>query len=94
MEGEDAQVTACLQDYRDQLTSSACKQQVKKLTQRASQDIRMDETLADACHDDRARLCQGVQPVRAAPSTHDTVTSSCCACSSPLGWPITHAWAC
>ena len=38
--------------------------QVHKLTERASQDIRFDEPLADACFEDRVRLCPGVQPVR------------------------------
>ena len=35
-----------------------------RLTARASQDVRMDEPLADACFEDRSRLCDGVQPVR------------------------------
>ena len=62
-EGYDARVIECLQDYRDELMQPECKAQVHKLTQRASQDIRFDEPLADACYDDRARLCDEVQPV-------------------------------
>ena len=64
VEGFDARVIQCLQDYRDELQDEACKSQVHMLTKRASQDIRMDEPLADACYEDRARLCDGVQPVR------------------------------
>ncbi|KAK9797745.1 hypothetical protein WJX73_005342 [Symbiochloris irregularis] len=58
----DALVIGCLQDFREELQTPKCKQQVKKLTERASQDIRFDEPLADACYEDRARLCVGVQP--------------------------------
>lgn len=63
VESFDALVIQCLQDYRDELVAPGCQAQVKKLTERASQDIRFDEPLADACYEDRARLCQGVQPV-------------------------------
>jgi Golgi apparatus protein 1 len=52
------------QDYRDELAGPECRKQVHVLTQRATQDIRFDEPLADACYEDRARLCDGVQPVR------------------------------
>ena len=52
------------QDYRDELATPACKAQVHKLSERASQDIRFDEPLADACYEDRNKLCDGVQPVR------------------------------
>ena len=64
IEGFDARVIQCLQDYRDELVVPECKAQVHKLTERASQDIRFDEPLADACFEDRAKLCDGVQPVR------------------------------
>ena len=80
VEGEDARVIQCLQDYREELTSSTCKQQVHKLTQRASQDIRMDEPLADACYEDRARLCQGVQPVRVLFPDSYSAVSACQPC--------------
>lgn len=62
IEGFDARVIQCLQDYRDELLDPQCKQQVHKLTQRASEDIRFDEPLADACYEDRAKFCDGVQP--------------------------------
>lgn len=64
LESGDARVIECLQDFRDELTTPECRDQVHLLTQRASQDIRMDEPLADACAEDRQKLCSDVQPVR------------------------------
>lgn len=63
VEGYDARVIECLQDFKDELVQPECKAQVHKLTSRASQDIRFDEPLADACFEDRSRLCDEVQPV-------------------------------
>ncbi|KAK9816541.1 hypothetical protein WJX72_001742 [[Myrmecia] bisecta] len=60
--GFDARVIQCLQDHRDELVEPECKAQVHKLTQRAAQDIRFDKPLADACFEDRAKLCDGVHP--------------------------------
>jgi Golgi apparatus protein 1 len=60
--GYDARVIQCLQDYKEDLQVPACKKQVKKLTMRAAEDIRFDEPLADACYEDRSRLCEGVTP--------------------------------
>ena len=58
--GYDARVIQCLQDYKEDLQVPDCKAQVKKLTMRAAEDIRFDEPLADACFEDRSRLCEGV----------------------------------
>ena len=63
IEGFDARVIQCLQDFKDELHNEQCKGQVHKLTERAAQDIRFDEPLAEACFDDRQKLCSGVQPV-------------------------------
>lgn len=60
--GYDARVIQCLQDYKEDLQVEDCKKQVKKLTMRAAEDIRFDEPLADACFEDRTRLCEGVAP--------------------------------
>lgn len=60
--GYDARVIQCLQDYKEDLQGEECKASVHKLTERAAQDIRFDEPLADACFEDRARLCEGVTP--------------------------------
>ncbi|KAK9838535.1 hypothetical protein WJX81_005974 [Elliptochloris bilobata] len=62
IEGFDARVITCLQDFREELTRPECQKEVHRLTARASQDVRMDEPLADACFEDRSRLCDGVQP--------------------------------
>ena len=45
----DAKVIQCLQDYRDELKDPLCRQQVFQLTKRASEDIRFEKPLADAC---------------------------------------------
>ena len=63
VEGEDARVIACLQDYRKELMDPECRAQVHRLTQRASQDIRMDVPLSEACFEDCSRLCGSIQPV-------------------------------
>eukprot|EP00242_Pyramimonas_sp_CCMP2087_P000757 CAMPEP_0198232122 /NCGR_PEP_ID=MMETSP1445-20131203/115560_1 /TAXON_ID=36898 /ORGANISM="Pyramimonas sp., Strain CCMP2087" /LENGTH=884 /DNA_ID=CAMNT_0043912773 /DNA_START=630 /DNA_END=3284 /DNA_ORIENTATION=- len=60
--GYDGRVIECLQDYREELTVGGCKKQVHKLTTRAASDIRFDRPLADACYDDRKRLCENVSP--------------------------------
>mmetsp|Transcript_2774 Transcript_2774/g.6902 ORF Transcript_2774/g.6902 Transcript_2774/m.6902 type:complete len:571 (-) Transcript_2774:276-1988(-) len=60
--GYDARVIQCLQDYKEDLQVPACQKQVKKLTERAAEDIRFDKPLADACFEDRTRLCEGVTP--------------------------------
>lgn len=62
-EGGDARVIQCLQDYKEELTVQECKDQVHKLTERAAQDVRFDEPLADACAEDRKTYCEDVQPV-------------------------------
>ena len=63
VEGEDGRVIACLQDYREELMDPECRAQVHRLTQRASQDIRMDVPLSEACFEDCSRLCGSIQPV-------------------------------
>lgn len=60
--GYDGRVLECLQDYKDELVTPACKKRVHKLTMRAAQDIRMDRPLSDACFDDRQKLCTNIQP--------------------------------
>ena len=70
----DARVIQCLQDYKDELQQPACKEQVHVLAKRASQDIRFDVPLADACSKERTRLCDGVQPVGA---PHPAVPGDC-----------------
>ena len=60
--GHDGRVVECLQDYKAELKSAACRDRVHVLTARAAADIRMDRPLADACSAAAARLCADVEP--------------------------------
>lgn len=80
--GYDGRVIECLQDYKEELITPACKDRVHKLTERASQDIRMDRPLADACYEDRQRLCEGIVPgdarvLRCLQDNRDKLTYEC-----------------
>ena len=80
--GYDGRVVECLQDYKEELVTPACKDRVHKLTERAAQDIRMDRPLADACYEDRQRLCEGIVPgdarvVRCLQDNRDKLTYEC-----------------
>lgn len=70
VEAYNGPVLYCLQDFRDELTDDKCKAEVHKLTERASQDIRFTQHLAELCFKDREKYCAGVQPVRAAMPIH------------------------
>lgn len=52
-----------LQDFRNEIKDEACRAQVHKQMQLASQDIRFNAPLADACYIDRTQLCPNVPPV-------------------------------
>jgi len=60
--GYDGRVIECLQDYKEELQDPACQKRVHKLTTRAASDIRFDRPLADACYEDRQKLCKDVAP--------------------------------
>lgn len=82
VKGDDGRVSECLQDYRDELQSPACRTRVKKLTERASSDIRLNRPLADACYQDRRQLCSDVQPgdarmMRCLMDQRDSLTYEC-----------------
>jgi hypothetical protein len=68
-------VMNCLQDFRDEIKSDACKSQVHKYVELAAQDIRFDVPLADACYKDRTTLCANVPPVSASHMTFCCVES-------------------
>ncbi len=53
------------QDYINEISSTACRALVRKYKELASEDIRFDVTLAEACFEDRQRLCANVPPVSA-----------------------------
>ncbi|EFJ50582.1 hypothetical protein VOLCADRAFT_103797 [Volvox carteri f. nagariensis] len=62
MDTYDSSVINCLQDYADEIKNAQCKSQVKKYLQLASQDIRFDVPLAEACFEDRQKFCADVPP--------------------------------
>ncbi|KAG2498297.1 hypothetical protein HYH03_003558 [Edaphochlamys debaryana] len=62
LDTEDTSVIRCLQDYMNEISSPACRSLVRKYKELASEDIRFDVPLAEACYEDRQRLCAGVQP--------------------------------
>ncbi|GLI58992.1 hypothetical protein VaNZ11_000814 [Volvox africanus] len=62
MDTYDSSVINCLQDYSAEIKNSQCKAQVKKYLQLASQDIRFDVPLAEACYEDRQKFCADVPP--------------------------------
>ena len=53
----------CLQQFKEELKSQECKDQIARRTSRAARDIRFDDVLANACQDDRKKYCNDVQPV-------------------------------
>lgn len=56
----DSTVINCLQDYASEIKTTECKKEVQKYVELASQDIRFDVPLADACFEDRQKLCANV----------------------------------
>ncbi|GIL70396.1 hypothetical protein Vretimale_3583 [Volvox reticuliferus] len=59
---EDESVVRCLQDYMNEIQDSACRALVRKYKELAAEDIRFDVPLAEACFDDRQRLCANIPP--------------------------------
>ena len=59
----EGQIIACLQDSRDMLLNPECADQVHKTMARASEDIRFNQMLADACLNDREQFCSSTQQV-------------------------------
>jgi len=62
LQTDDASVINCLQDFRDELVTNACKKQVHKTIQRDATDIRFNAPLSNACVDDRTTFCKDVPP--------------------------------
>lgn len=73
-------VMNCLQDFRDEIKSDACKSQVHKYVELAAQDIRFDVPLADACYNDRMTLCAAVPPVSVAVTALRVLMRVLCIC--------------
>ena len=57
------QIVSCLQDFRDTLMSMQCREQVHQVMARASEDMRFNQMLADACFNDREQFCSTTQQV-------------------------------
>ncbi|KAL0026108.1 hypothetical protein WJX79_000228 [Trebouxia sp. C0005] len=55
------QIVSCLQDFRDTLMSMQCREQVHQVMARASEDMRFNQMLADACFNDREQFCSTTQ---------------------------------
>jgi Cysteine rich repeat len=52
----------CPQDFRTELTVPECAAAVAKGVERAAENIRFDERLADACFQDREQFCGDLVP--------------------------------
>lgn len=63
LDESEGQIVSCLQDSRDMLMEPQCRDQVHKAMARASEDIRFNQMLADACLNDREQFCSGTQQV-------------------------------
>lgn len=72
---------ACLQDYRNSLFSSKCKDEVHKVMARASEDIRFNQMLSDACLTDREVHCNSTQQVMQLAKAFSQCTACLTACS-------------
>lgn len=59
----EGSVISCLQDFRNVLMDSNCQEQVHKMMSLASEDIRFNQILSDACLSDRERFCKDTQQV-------------------------------
>lgn len=64
LDESEGQIVSCLQDSRDMLMNMQCRDQVHKMMARASEDIRFNQMLADACFNDREQFCSTTQQVR------------------------------
>ncbi|KAI8465216.1 MAG: hypothetical protein J3K34DRAFT_379960 [Monoraphidium minutum] len=60
--GDETDINICLQDYVKEIRNDKCKSLVRQFQGLAAQDIRFDVPLADACFDDRTKLCANVPP--------------------------------
>lgn len=55
-------VTMCLVDHQEELQVQECRDAVHRVVKRASQDLRFDENLAQACYDDKESHCKDIDP--------------------------------
>ena len=62
VEGYDARVLTCLEDFRDDLRGDECKAAVHKMIVRQATDYRLDEPLAASCYQDHKNFCASHAP--------------------------------
>eukprot|EP00884_Botryococcus_braunii_P009907 jgi/Botrbrau1/18918/Bobra.177_2s0072.2 len=60
----DFSIALCLQDFKDDLTSQKCIEEVHKTMMRQYEDIRFNDWLSESCYPDRQQLCAGYLPGR------------------------------
>lgn len=82
IDSDDASVIRCLQDYVSEIKNEACKAQVLKYQQFAAEDVRFDVPLADACYEDRQKLCSNIPPgsarvIRCLTTNRDRLSANC-----------------
>ena len=63
VEESGGEIVACLQDSRNSLMDAQCRDEVHLVMARASEDIRFNQMLADACLHDREVFCSSTQQV-------------------------------
>ena len=59
---DDSTVVNCLVDYREEITSEACKAQVEKKIVGGSKNIRLNRRAFEACFEDQDKYCRHVKP--------------------------------
>ena len=77
LDESEGQIVSCLQDSRDMLMNMQCRDQVHKVMARASEDIRFNQMLADACFNDREQFCSTTQQVNFDAAAAHVHLSSC-----------------
>ncbi|EFJ50973.1 hypothetical protein VOLCADRAFT_103617 [Volvox carteri f. nagariensis] len=58
----DESIVNCLQDYMKEIQDNDCRATVKKYKELSAEDIRFNVPLAEACFEDRQRLCANIPP--------------------------------
>lgn len=75
-------VAMCLVDHHEELQVQECRDAVQRVKKRASQDLRFDENLAQACYDDKEAHCKDIDPgsarvIRCLQDSRSVLSSQC-----------------
>ena len=78
----NGRVTMCLVDHHEELQVQECRDAVHRVMKRASQDMRFDAKLADACKEDKEQHCKDVDPgsarvIRCLQDSRTALSDSC-----------------